>query len=53
MPERHLTTAVRQAFDRGVGASADDLAAHLAVRFVVSEQAMRYRLTNLGIADPV
>lgn len=51
MPVRMVLLAVRSIVGDAPHLTADDLVRNLAPRFIVSQQAMRFRLINLGIVD--
>ena len=53
MPENLVDAEARKLFARDRRLNDDELVELLAGRFDVSEQAMRYRLVNLHIVDPV
>jgi len=50
MPRQSVVTELNLAVEDGVGLDLKRVSARLATRFKVSEQAMQYRLVNLGIA---
>lgn len=53
MPAHMIETEARRLFDRRRRTSEEDLVEALAPKFAVSEQAMRFRLINLGVVDPI